>query len=65
MGLLLALNRRSLESLRLLIVPNSAHAWSRNLLTGQEALDIALVIANEPAVLWTQIVALSKPVALG
>ena len=55
-ALLLGLIRKSFHCLKLLLVPKLQHKWSKNLLTAQEVLDLALVIANEPADLWAAIV---------
>jgi hypothetical protein len=51
-GLLIALIRRSFHCLKIILVPKIEHKWSKNLLTAQEVLDLALIIANEPADLW-------------
>lgn len=59
-GLLLALVRRSFQCLKVILVPKIQHKWSRNLLTSQEVLELALVIANEPADLWNALVKQSQ-----
>lgn len=57
---MIALLRRSFESLKLILVPRSEHAWTRNLLTNSEVLDIALIIAHEPEELWSSVVSFEK-----
>jgi hypothetical protein len=55
-AILVALIRRSFQCLKILLVPKIQHKWSKNLLTSQEVLEFALVIANEPADLWLSLV---------
>lgn len=45
-GLLIALMRKSFDSLRLLLTPRSEHTWTKNLLTGPEILEFALILAH-------------------
>lgn len=59
-GLLIGLMRKSFDCLRLLLTPRSEHTWTKNLLTGPEMLEFALILAHQPPSLWADIVAYDK-----
>jgi hypothetical protein len=59
-GLIVALARKSFDVLKLLLVPREKCAWSKNLLTSQEILLLAIFIANESGELWQAIGTFSK-----
>lgn len=53
-GFVIAICRRSFDCLKILWIPRTdpQMAWSRNLFTNQEILELALIMANESQDLW-------------